>query len=68
MYFDRFDILEAYYCFFVDYHEGQNSKKYARLCKIKKYFKPSANIGIVYMSENALAIYENLVEKEEGKK
>ena len=68
MYFDRFDILEAYYCFFMDYHKGQNSKKYARLCRIKKYFKPNANIGIVYMSENALAIYENLVEKEEGKK
>ena len=28
MYFDRFDICEAYYCYASDYHEGQFSKIY----------------------------------------
>ena len=73
MYFDRFDIMEAYYCFFVNYHEGQRSEKYKRLCKIKKYFKPSERMSKTawpedLLSENALEIYKNLAEKEESKK
>jgi|TARA_B100000965_G_C19414871_1_gene679411 hypothetical protein len=69
MHFDRFDIIQAYYLFFVDYHEGQTSKKYTRLCKIGKYYKPSSTFsGVDSLSENALAIYENLVAREEGKK
>jgi len=68
MYFDRFDIIEAYYLFFMDYHEGQTSRKYIRLCKMGKYYKPSSTFSIDSLSENALVIYENLVEKEEGKK
>ncbi len=33
-----------------------------------KYYKPSSTFSIDSLSENALVIYENLVEKEEGKK
>ena len=68
MYFDRFDIIEAYYLFFVDYHEGQTSKRYARLCKMGKYYKPSSTFSIDSLSENTLVIYENLIEKEEALK
>ena len=69
MYFDRFDIIEAYHLFFVNYHEGQTSRKYMRLCKMRKYYKPSLTFsGVDSLSENALEIYENLVKREESKK
>ena len=62
MYFDRFDIVEAHYWYCVEYHEGQWSPLYERLCRIGRYYKPSpmvmssADLGI-----NAREIYENLV-------
>ena len=62
MYFNRFDIVEAYYCFFCDYHEGQYSNKYTRLSKIGSYYKPSRlDKGYDSLSENGKAIYDNLV-------
>lgn len=64
MYWDRFDIVEAYYCFFCDYHEGQFSHKYMRLSKILGYYKPSPlDKGYDSLSENGKVIYDNLVEK-----
>lgn len=62
MEFNRFDIVEAYYLFFTQYHEGQWSEKYSRLSKITTYFKPA--IGGVTLSDNGLAIYNNLVQLE----
>ena len=60
MIFNRFDIDQAYYKFFVDYHEGINSEKYRRLCKLQKiYYNHNSNL-----SENAQAIYGNLVTNE----
>jgi hypothetical protein len=41
MYFNRFDIVEAHYTYCVDYHSGQFSDLYKKLCKITKYFTPS---------------------------
>lgn len=61
MYFDRFDIIEAYYVFFVQYHEGQWSRKYRRLCKMGTYFKPGLSVQNGDLEGNALEIYENLV-------
>lgn len=64
MYWDRFDIVEAYYCFFCDYHEGQYSNKFMRLNRMFKYHKPSPLFnGYDSLSENGKAIYDNLVEK-----
>lgn len=62
-YYNRFDIVDAYYWFFADYHEGQWSEKYARLCKISTYFTPS-RLANGPSSENAQEIYNQLVEKE----
>lgn len=64
MYFDRFDIVEAYYVFFVNYHEGQWSRKYRRQCKIQTYFTPSLSVQNGKLEGNSLEIYENLVLKE----
>lgn len=38
---NRYVIVESYYLYLSMTHEGQWSKKYARLCKLLKYFKPS---------------------------
>ena len=63
MYFDRFDIVSAHYAFCADYHEGQYSDLYAKLCRIGNYFTPSmAWKGYDSLSENGKVIYDNLVE------
>ncbi len=61
MYFDRFDIVEAHYLYCADYHEGQASRLYARLCRILQYFKPGPNLTYETLSDNAQFIYDNLV-------
>ena len=64
MYFDKFDIVAAYYCYYVDYHSGQFSREYERLSKIQSYFTPSPMFnGYKSLSDNAQAIYDSLVEK-----
>jgi len=64
VYFNRFDITEAYYLFLGDYHEGQFSEKYERLCRMTKYFKPAPGLNYGNLSCNAQQIYNNLVAKE----
>ena len=72
MYFDRFDIVEAHYAFYSDYHEGQWSKKYERLCRISD---PNGRIqlrvsplwrGFESLSENGKEIYNQLVNRFEN--
>jgi len=64
MYFDRFDIVEAHYIFCTDYHDGQWSNLYAKLCRIGGYFSPGAAWSgrIEDTSENCQEIYARLVE------
>ena len=38
---DRWDIVEGHYWFYVDWHGGQGSYFYQRLCRIRSYYKPS---------------------------
>ena len=64
MYFDRFDICEAYYLFFSHYHEGQWSKKYARLSKMLGYFKPAPMLRYDSLTDNGKVIYDNLINRE----
>lgn len=61
MYFNRFDIYCAYYCFFVNYNNGQSCKMYTRLTKMLKNFRPSPLLKAENLEENALQIYNNLV-------
>ena len=64
MYFDRFDICEAYYLYASDYHGGQWSKLYevfGRLHKLK--FKPGSLFGYWSLSNNGKGIYNSLVER-----
>ena len=61
MYFDRFDICEAYFLYFTEAHEGQTSEKYSRLYHMLSYFKPSPVLKYETLTENGQAIYDNLV-------
>lgn len=61
MYFDRFDVVEAHYCFCADYHAGQGSALYARLSRILGYLHPRPNLCFDTLTENGKAIYRNLV-------
>lgn len=64
MYFDRFDIVEAHYAFYSDWHSGQFSDFYARLSRISDYFSPGAMFnGYDSLSENGKIIYDDLIQK-----
>ena len=65
MYFDRFDICEAYWLYSNDYHEGMFSaiyKIFGRLDNIKFNPSPCFN-GYEDLSENGKEIYNSLVER-----
>lgn len=68
MYWNRFDIAEAYYLYFCDYHHGQNSVEYRRLSKLLTYFKPGHMFSYESLSENGKEIYHNLINREENEK
>lgn len=62
MYFDRWNIVEAHYWFASDYHGGQFSELYSRLCRVSRYFRPSI-LSCGPSSEDACRIYNALEEK-----
>lgn len=67
MYFDRFDICEAYYLFAAMYHEGQWSREYAIFGRLNRLgFRPGACgiNGPDDLTENAREIFERLVSGE----
>ena len=62
--FDRFDICEAYYLFFSQWHNGQTSIEYQRLSKMLGYFKPSPLLRSGRdLTPNGFNIYCNLIRK-----
>jgi hypothetical protein len=62
MYFDRFDVCEAWYLFACDYHSGQWSKLYQVFGRLQKLgFKPSPMLSYESLSDNGKVIYNNLV-------
>lgn len=63
MFFDRFDICEAWYLALTHCHGGQWSKEYLRLCKMQKYFRPSPLMSVDSLSENAKVIYYEACKK-----
>ena len=66
MYFDRWDILEAWYLALTDCHGGQFSPEYARLSRMGDspiYFKPSPMLSVDNLSENAREIYDQAVSR-----
>jgi hypothetical protein len=63
MYFDRFDICEAYYLFAAHYHGGQYSREYAIFGRLHNLgFSPSPMLCVESLGDNARDIFDNLVE------
>ena len=58
MYFDRFDICEAWFLALSHCHKGQWSQEYARLCKMRRYFRPSPMLSVDSLSDNGREIYD----------
>jgi hypothetical protein len=63
MYFDRFDVCEAYFLALSHCHAGQFSREYERLCKLMSYFKPSPLLSVDSLSDNAREIYDSACER-----
>jgi hypothetical protein len=63
MYWDRWDIVEAWYLALSDCHGGQYSDTYARLCRMQEYFRPSPFLSVESLSENGREIYEAACER-----
>lgn len=62
MYFDRFDICEAWYLYLSEYHGGQFSPEYARLSKLLESFTPRDTLyDRNDLHENGQEIYNALV-------
>lgn len=38
---DRYSIVEGYYWWLIEHHNGQSSREYARLSRITGYYSPS---------------------------
>jgi hypothetical protein len=67
MHFDRFDICAAWNLYLQHTYYDQWCPKYARLCKLQRVFKPARSEEFVDgLSENARAIYDNLMSQESG--
>lgn len=66
-YFDRFDICEAHYLFLSEWHSGQWSDEYRRLCRMSRYFRPSPILSHKSLSENGRAILAALIRRERAK-
>ena len=60
MFFNRFDVLDAWYIYLSDNHRGQWSKEYKRLCKMLQYYQPARMLKRSRLNENAQAILERL--------
>jgi hypothetical protein len=63
VYFDRFDICEAWFLALTHCHRGQWSREYERLCALQRYFRPSPSLSVDTLSDNGRAIYESACER-----
>jgi hypothetical protein len=63
MYFDRFDVMQAWYLYLSESHEGQWSDKYRRLCKLSRTFVPGPAFSYRTLTDNGRAIYRRLTKK-----
>lgn len=63
MYFNRYDVCEAYYLYAVNHNRGQSSKEYALHSVFGRIgFSPKLSLDESNLTENGRAIYLNLVD------
>lgn len=64
MYFDKFDICEAYWMYASLYHEGQNSEIYGIFGRLHRIgFRPPPSISEDSLTENGKEILAGLIER-----
>ena len=65
MYFDRFDIYEAYHLWFSDFYSGFDNN-YVRRCRMESnfQFKPSLCHSYETLSDNSKCIYDRLEDEQ----
>lgn len=63
MYWNRFDIVEAWYLALCHCHGGQWSPEYVRLCRLSRVFTPSPFLDVGNLSANGRAIYDAACER-----
>ena len=65
MYFDRFDIYEAYHLWFTQFYSGFDSN-YCRRCRMESKFQFSPSLCQSYenLSENGQYIFDQLEEEQ----
>lgn len=64
LFFDRFDICEAYILYGMLYHGGQWSKEYRDQCRAMRLMTQiRSSLSVETLSENARAIFDSLVER-----
>ena len=61
--YSRWDIVEGWYWFLTDYHEGQWSQKYIRLSFLQRIYQPSI-LAFGPQTEQSQAVYDSLVQHE----
>lgn len=67
MSFDRFDIVEAHYCYCAEWHSGMHSPEYYRLSRMGFYFRPRPNLSSDTLEPNGKEIYDALVARYQRK-
>lgn len=65
MYWDRFDICEAWFLALSHCYSGLWSNSYARLCRLTRpgFFRPSPILSVNSLTENGKVIYDNACKK-----
>lgn len=64
MYFDRFDVCEAWYLFAAGWHAGAGSAEYQIFTRLHRVgFKPAPALSKSSLSENGRAILAGLIRK-----
>lgn len=62
MYYDRYDICEAWWLYLSTYHAGMGSSLYARLSRLQRAFSPRQSLhNESDLTPNGQAIYLNLL-------
>lgn len=63
-FFNRFDVVEAWYLYCVEYHNGMGSPEYKALSRISRIsFSPRDSLSYETLTYNGKAIFDKLVEE-----
>jgi hypothetical protein len=62
-YVSRYDLIDGYYWWLVEHHNGGGSTRYARMCRMQRYYRPSRRAHSPATPE-AQGVYNALCDRE----